>query len=327
MTSAAVQPATGVRVLRTAAGRRALQLGLLMAGLFALGILCGERAHAAEGTPTGTSPTSAASVTSAASASSVASVSSAVTDVTNVADAVRATPRKAPTKSVVGAVADSVTAPVTAPVEHTGRRAVAAVPAVDQDAVASVTRRATRPVGDLVGAVTQQLDTVRGKLPALPATPSLPGLPGLPGMSELPGRLLPAPVTSAPGTTQHGAARPAAVSGEDLGGTTARTPKPVRNGAYGPDLTAATPAPRSAAHADGHRAAAPVTAPSSPAPTGDQGGALGKSAVDNGSPRHGDAHAVTLNDRAPLRLAPGAAARVDAAGTRDRHRDIPIFPG
>jgi hypothetical protein len=146
-------------------------------------------------------------------------------------------------------------------------------------------------------------------------------------MSELPGRLLPAPVTSAPGTTQHGAARPASASGEDLRGATARTPKPVRNGAYGPDLTAATPAPRSAAHADGHRAAAPVTAPSSPAPTGDQGGAPGKSAVDNGSPRHGDAYAVTLNDRAPVRLAPGAAARVDAAGTRDRHRDIPVFPG
>ncbi|MGW7405142.1 hypothetical protein ACWGI9_15645 [Streptomyces sp. NPDC054833] len=314
MTSAAVQPVTGVRVLRTAAGRRALQLGLLMAGLFALGLLCGERAHAAEGTPSGTSPTSAASATS------VASVSSAVTDVT---DTARATPRKAPTKSVVAEVAASVTAPV----EHTGRRAAAAVPTVDQDVVASVTRRATRPVGDLVGAVTQQLDTVRGKLPALPATPSLPGLPELPGMSELPGRLLPAPVTSAPGTTQRGAARPAAASGEDVRGATDGTPKPVRNGAYGPDLTAATPAPRSAALADGHRAAAPATAPSSPAPTGDQGGAPGKSAVDNGSPRHGDAYAVTLNDRAPVRLAPGAAARVDAAGTWDRHRDIPVFPG
>ncbi|UXY29420.1 hypothetical protein [Streptomyces sp. HUAS TT20] len=318
MTSPAVQPVTGVRVLRTAAGRRALQLGLLMAGLFALGLLCGERAHAAEGTPPGTS---AASVTSAASTASVAPVSSVVTDVT---DAAQAAPWKAATKSVVGAVAASVTTPVTASVEHTGRRVAAAVPTVDQGAVASVTRRATRPVGDLVGAVTRQLGTVRGKLPALPASPSLPGLPG---MSELPGRLLPAPVTSAPGTTHDGAARPAAVSGEDVRGTTARTPKPVRSGAYGPDLSAATPAPRSVVHADGRRAAAPGTAPSSPAPTGDQGGAPGRSAVDNGSPRHGDANAVTLNDRAPLRLAPGAAARVDAAGTRDRHRDIPVFPG
>lgn len=314
MTSPAVQPVTGVRVLRTAAGRRALQLGLLVAGLFALGLLCGERAHAAEGTLSGTSPTSVTSATS------VASVSSAVTDVT---DAVRATPRKTPAKSVVGEVA----APVTPPVGHTGRRAAAAVPTVDQDAVASVTRRAVRPAGDLVGAVTRQLGTVRGKLPVLPATPSLPGLPGLPGMSELPGRLLPAPVTSAPGTTQYGAARPAAVPGEDVRGATARPPKPAANGAYGPDLTAATPAPRFAAHADGHRAAAPVTAPSRPTPTGDQSDASGRSAVDNGPPRHGDAHAVTLNDRAPLLLAPGAAARVDAAGTRDRHRDIPVFPG
>ncbi|MGW3146430.1 hypothetical protein ACWDG1_17460 [Streptomyces sp. NPDC001177] len=308
MTSSAVQPVTGVRVLRTAAGRRALQLGLLVAGLFALGLFCGEQAHAAEGTLSGTSATSA---------TSVASVSSAVTD------AARATAPKAPTKSVVGAVA----APVTAPVEHVGRRAAHAVPAADHEAVASLPRRATRPAGDLVGAVTRQLDSVRGTLPALPATPPLPGLPELPRMSEPPGRLLPAPVTSAPGTTHYGAARPTAASGEDVRGATARTPKSARSGACGPDLTAATPAPRSAAHADGRRAAAPVTAPSRPAPTGDQGDAPGKSAVDNGSPRHGDAHAVTLNDRAPVRLAPGAAARVDAAGTRDRHRDIPVFPG
>ncbi|MFE1883935.1 hypothetical protein ACFW7O_30490, partial [Streptomyces diastatochromogenes] len=42
---------TAVRVLRTAAGRRALQLAMLVGGLFLLGFLCGEQAHAADGTP------------------------------------------------------------------------------------------------------------------------------------------------------------------------------------------------------------------------------------------------------------------------------------
>ncbi|MET7696128.1 hypothetical protein [Streptomyces sp. NPDC005485] len=63
-------------------------------------------------------------------------------------------------------------------------------------------------------------------------------------------------------------------------------------------------------------------------PTGDPTGALGnQSAVDNGAPRHGDPQAVTLNHLAPLRLAPGAPAGVTAAETRDRYRDIPVFPG
>jgi hypothetical protein len=51
-----------------------------------------------------------------------------------------------------------------------------------------------------------------------------------------------------------------------------------------------------------------------------------RSGVDNGSPRHGDAQAVSLNDRAPLRLVPGGVVRTDADGTRDRHRDIPVSP-
>ncbi|MFD7873183.1 hypothetical protein ACFV5G_03485 [Streptomyces sp. NPDC059766] len=47
----AVLSGAALRVVRTAAGRRALQGVLLAGGLFALGFLCGERAHAAQGTP------------------------------------------------------------------------------------------------------------------------------------------------------------------------------------------------------------------------------------------------------------------------------------
>ncbi|MHA5053829.1 hypothetical protein [Streptomyces sp. SD15] len=76
-----------------------------------------------------------------------------------------------------------------------------------------------------------------------------------------------------------------------------------------------------------HGVAAGV-APAHQTPPGAPTGALGdQSAVGNGAPRHGDPCAVTPNHRAPLRLVPGASAVVTAAETRDRYRDIPVFPG
>ncbi|PSM44215.1 hypothetical protein C6Y14_07675 [Streptomyces dioscori] len=104
---------------------------------------------------------------------------------------------------------------------------------------------------------------------------------------------------------------------------------------YGPrfagGLAAADEDLRHQGHADGARYT-PVTgvvqAPVHRIPDGDPAGALARhSAVDNGSPRHGDAQAVTFNERARLTLVPGAAADVTAAGPRDRHRDTPAFPG
>ncbi|MEU0041370.1 hypothetical protein ABZ063_47515, partial [Streptomyces sp. NPDC006333] len=55
MIPTAAPPVAGaaLRLLRTAAGRRALQASLLVGGVFALGFLCGEQARAADGrTPT-----------------------------------------------------------------------------------------------------------------------------------------------------------------------------------------------------------------------------------------------------------------------------------
>src|SRR5689334_24407278 len=56
LTWPAALPAAAVRVMRSAAGRRALQVVVLVGGLFALGFLCGEQAHAADGAPGTSAP-------------------------------------------------------------------------------------------------------------------------------------------------------------------------------------------------------------------------------------------------------------------------------
>ncbi|NUP23514.1 MAG: hypothetical protein HOZ81_47160 [Streptomyces sp.] len=75
MTWPAALPVAALRVLRTAAGRRALQVALVVGGLFALGFLCGERAYAADGLPVDSGTSSVASPHS--SAASVESAHSA----------------------------------------------------------------------------------------------------------------------------------------------------------------------------------------------------------------------------------------------------------
>ncbi|MFF4572347.1 hypothetical protein [Streptomyces sp. NPDC001410] len=251
---------TAVRVLRTAAGRRALQLALLVGGLFLLGFLCGEQAQAAERTP------------------------------------------------------------VTSVVPVTGH----------EDTVRTVTERVVTPVRKVVRTTSQALEETRAQARALPAAPSvpLPKLPEVPEVSVPPVYPLPAPVTPEPGADGHDSAAPAAGKA-DRPGAEARTAvsAPSQTAMYGPDFTLPAQAPQALTHTPVHRAAAAVDAPAQPAPTGDPDGVLGKQAADGTATRHGDAYAVTRDGRAPLRLLPGTTARVDAPGTRERHRDIPVFPG
>ncbi|KUN26314.1 hypothetical protein AQJ23_14155 [Streptomyces antibioticus] len=274
MISSAALPGAALRMLRTAAGRRALQVVVLVGGLFALGFLCGERASAAEGVPTVTSHEVA---------------------------------------SVVPVV------PVTSGVPVDGGKAV-------------------QPVGDLVEMATEHLTEVQAQaqaqthLPSLPAIPAVPEFPVPPEVPGLPGQTLPAPVTATP---QPGS--PADDSTGGHGSADSRSPRSSHKARaarvsdeYGPSSGDASGSPvrGTAAKADRHRAAKPVGyVPTYPAPAGDLGGAVAnRPGVDNGSPRHGDAQAVSLNDRAPLRLVPGGVVRTDADGTRDRHRDIPVSP-
>ncbi|MGW6738789.1 hypothetical protein [Streptomyces sp. NPDC055013] len=232
--------------------------------------------------------------------------------------------------------------------------------------IQGVGHRVVAPVGDVVESVTGGLAEVQAQvppsapLPALPALPSLPAVPtapaspawpswpsrpgleypgfplpelpgddlpgfpdvpGFPGLPALPGQTLPGPGAE----TAHPVAEvPAAVGGPGDKGRTGREAVVVD---YGPRFVADVAASH-ASTSGGARTTAPSRyAPVPQAPVDHPGGVLGnRSAGDNNSSRHGDAHAVSLNGRAPLRLVPGAAARVEADEIQDRHRDIPVSP-
>jgi hypothetical protein len=235
------------------------------------------------------------------------------------------------TEQVVHPITDRVVHPVTdrAVRPITGR----VVPPVADDVV--------RPIGDLVeqiiGGLTEPSAPPESwpSLPQLPTLPGTPGLPELPGLPAIPGQTLPvgtAPQQPGGATDEHGSAgREAAKTARDESGAGAYGPRfgggpAVAGGDVVHDHATATATDAGAgAGADGTRGA---QVPAHQDPDGEPTGSLGhRSAVDNGSPRHGDAQAVALNERAQPRLVPGAAADVTAAGTRDRHRDIPAFPG
>lgn len=295
------------RMPRTAAGRRALRLALLVAGLFALGLLCGERAHAADGLVP-TVPTSS-SVRVVKPAAPLPVARSAAHTVTHVTDTItHVTDTITHVTDTVAQVGDTVTH-VTDTVRH-----------VVQPAAVSV----VRPVGDLVETVTGELGQAPPKtLPSLPSLPEVPELPGVPGPPVLPGAG--GQVPSAGSGPQHSGAGAmpssshAVVRHADAG--------PVGPTYYGPSRLGTDTA--GVVVRGEHRGAAPGPAPDRQAPPGDPSGALGgQSAVDSGTPRHGDPQAVvTVSHRAPLRLVLGVSAAVTAAETRDRCQDIPVFPG
>ncbi|TXS52998.1 hypothetical protein EAO75_01710 [Streptomyces sp. uw30] len=203
-----------------------------------------------------------------------------------------------------------------------------------------------QPVGDVVRTVTEELAAGLAEvqaavpplasLPALPTAPeaptwpswpeldlpALPGLPDLPGagVPALPAQTLPAPVTATP---QPGPDAPGSADGPADKGRTGKE----ANGVYGPRFVADGTASHAPSAGPAHRTTPSGYAPVPQAPTDHPGGVQGNHAAgDNGTPRHGDAHAVSLSRRVPLLLVPGRAARVEADAIQDRHRDIPVSP-
>ncbi|MGC9535317.1 hypothetical protein [Streptomyces sp. UG1] len=400
MTWPATLPGAAVRVLRIAAGRRALQLALVVGGLLAVGFLCGERAYAADGVSVGASSASSTSITSAAADAA---------DATDGASGGLRSSAEGAVERLLGPSAKSgaqggKTGPSAKPAvppnagfrqqashdrepQHSAPEGQApwtpaSTPAYEDQApqpeapqedpaprpqpsqpdggrlLSPVTDRVTqpigtqvvRPVGDVVRTVTEGLAEgladVRAKMPPLaslpvlptapeppgdwpsrpgfelPVLPVLPGFPDFPGadIPVLPGHTLPAPVTGAP---QPGSDMP---EPGDQPAAKGRTGEETAL-AHGPHSTADATVSHAPALGGAHRTVPSGSAPAYQAPTEHPGGVLGNHAAgDNGGPRHGDAHAVSLSRRVALGLVPGAPVGVEADEIKDRQRDIPVSP-
>ncbi|MEU5201079.1 hypothetical protein AB0G86_44780 [Streptomyces scabiei] len=325
MTAAAPLPGAGavLRVTRGAAGRRAVRVGLLVGGLFALGVLCGARASAAdEGTSAVSSPSAA--VTPAATDRVVMPVAESTAPRMNertvppIERIAPGTEQIAPGTGRTGPARKPVTEQVVPPV----------VPPVLRPVTASV----PVPVGDLVQAVTGGTAGVARRLPPVGGMPSLPEVPGLPepsGRTTRPAEAPPAAVTPRePDRAVAGSRGPAV---DDDGGSGGEGASAAPSVASGPKAvvvgTAVVSVPRRDAGARaGNASVVRVSAQRSPG--GPVTGVLGgRSGVDSGGPRHMEASTPASLDRAPLRVVPGAPVTDAPDGVRDRHRDVPEFPG
>lgn len=313
MTRPEALPGAALRESRTAAGRRALRVALLVGGLFALGVLWGEQAHAAEHP---TAPTSTTSTTVTASP-----ISGALPVV--------------PAAGHHGAVAvpKAITHPVIEVVTQPVRKLVGTVNEGLAEARAQLPRPPSRPAPPT-------LPTLPASLPLISAlleTPSPPGLPSSPDLPSSSGEAPPGPVATAPPSAAESASaersafdgpteRPAP-AGPPLPPYSDPNPFGPRFIAVGGDMGAGT----GALAADGtrHRPAhTGHTGPVRRAPAGDPRSVLvGQPTLDAGTSRHGDAYAVAPGQhQMPLRLLRGTVARAEAAGTRGRYRDIPVSP-
>ncbi|GHA14937.1 hypothetical protein GCM10010372_13280 [Streptomyces tauricus] len=293
-----------------------LQVVLWVGGLFVLGLLCGQQAHAADGVAPAKGPGELVRSVTSSARQSPDSDSRPVTD---------------EVQRVVRPVTEDVVRPVTGHV------------------VPSAAGHVVQPIGDLVDQITDGIADGIGEgvveqpgppqwWPSVPQLPTLPGVPELPELPESPGLPLPAvpgqtlPVGSVAEPQQSGDASDQRQAAEKQSGGESGA-----DGAalYGPRFAGGAVAVGDDVRDQGHARSArntqvtgAVQAPVHQVPDGAPAGALTRhSAVDNGSPRHGDAQAVTLDERARPTLVPGAAADVTAGGLRDRHRDIPAFPG
>ncbi|MFJ8462913.1 hypothetical protein [Streptomyces swartbergensis] len=407
MTWSAVLPGAAARMLRTAAGWRALRVALLVGGVLVVGLLCGERAYAADGVraltdgtagwvageqrplarpgahfpagrvrpdahapeprqrPAAHASTGRIDARGPRSVSGVGSVPLAgadaralgeqvvglagITSGTDTGEAVRKGLGEAPAKEPSSSSLPLPKLPVLSELPAPSGPPTAPKPPTlpDLSKLPALPKLPVLPdlpdlphLPDLPN-LPGPSDLLRPPPPPPTGEVPLPGAPGLPGSPSspvLPGRPLPAPVTSDPHpdrTAPPAADVPASVG--PTGGTVfvaaesdAVVCSSERRAAgwteHGGRHTGPADHTRPADHAGpsahvGH-------GPGGHAPAGRPDGMLGnRTAADNGPSRHGDPHAVALSDRDPLRLLPGVVARSCSAGTRDSHRDIPVFPG
>ncbi|MER7805185.1 hypothetical protein ABTX71_33260 [Streptomyces parvulus] len=354
----AASPGAALRVTRTAAGRRALHVALLVGGLFVLGLLCGERAQAADGTPFPRDAVRQAADlspvrTTAGGREAKGAGTNGPGPKDHTAEDRKTEDRTAEDRSPEGPAPESLT-----PEGLTSTPLPRQSPHPVSDLVRSVTDQVVRPVAGVVDVVEETVEQL--PLPATPSSggsvthpgssdptdlpaspwPSLPALPGLPAPSgdaasdgpaapavpAAPHHRRPAPAeTAAPSDVAE--ARPATTRPATADVTGAVTDLP-----YGPAPVAVDGGPETRtplAGGGGRRTTATPAeyAPTGHAPTGAPDGSLGSAAgADQGMPRHGDAHAVTPHHRMPFRLVMAVPERADTGETRDPYRDIPVSP-
>ncbi|MFB7652250.1 MULTISPECIES: hypothetical protein [unclassified Streptomyces] len=303
----AVLPGAALRVMRTAAGRRALHVALLVGGLFVLGVVCGERAQAADGAP------------------------SLRDTVRQVVDVPVERPRTEARESALLSPKDSLSA-----VGDVVEKATERLPLPSADSDPDISDPGfTDPVPS------------DPSVPTWPSSPPLSQLPDASGAGSPDGwadPYLPDDRLSVPAEAGTSDASDASDRSEATEPRTATADTgPDATDADATDHAAhLSPAPAPVAVTVETGAEPPVThsgaprrttpphtdyAPTRHAPPGAPDGSLGTATgADQGMPRHGDAHAVTPQHRIPIRLVPVVVERADAGETRDPYRDIPVSP-
>ncbi|GHF62391.1 hypothetical protein PV376_28595 [Streptomyces sp. NRRL_ISP-5395] len=332
-TTTAARAAVDPRPARGTAGRRAVQVGLLvvfLGGLLALGILAGGRAEAQERPDPGPLTSSVADA-----------VPDVVPDVVPEDAAPEAAAREAAEPSarpVAERAADPVATAVERAAERTahqqtaapqvqqaqqGQQAVreSAAPARVRDAVVV----ATEDAGDTDDAVERVAGEVRPLVPDLPGLLPLLSVLPVPGGSDAPG----APSPSVPGTgrgAEDGAAKP----GDAAAGTSDESAgREAGRGARAPFSAPETPAVPggSGTPGAGHVQSPAPTPAQDRAPFGPCGDLARTATADVQGPRGGDLHAVPAPGGPHAALVRGAGLPATAAPIPDRSGEILAFPG
>ncbi|WP_431986027.1 hypothetical protein [Streptomyces griseoflavus] len=293
MTRSPALPGAAPRTLRGAAGRRAVRLALLVGAVFVLGVLCGERARAADDTPD--AGTSAVVEARAASGPGASTGSGGPTGPDGGTPPTAPTGSAAPTVLAGSAAPTALAAPAgsaapTAPTAPTGSTgpsgspspaaspgprvpSLSAAPGVvvgaltasrpdeagrplTETVVRSVGRRTVRPAGDLVGEVAGDLGRAAAELTATVGKLPVPHRPApLPGIPPLPGPSAPA-LPGSPGTGPPNTRQPTSPPPGDSAPDVPDTPG-IPGARSGPAVAAhpATHSPRSTdGFTDGHGA-------------------------------------------------------------------------
>ena len=297
MTWSAALSDAALRMTRTAAGRRAVQLALLVGGLLAVGLLWGERAHAESGV--GALPGGRA-----------VQVDSGV----HGAGPAEERLHRAAEERLHRAAGD-----------RTFRAADGVGERVGEGPARTRLKVPTAPSSPRLAAPPQppawwpHLDLPRHPLPAPDASDPQPDTTTVPAADAAAHGGGPPPTTASPAgpdtpahplrRADHRTSHVIHTSDTSRLSHSSRPRRPSH-----PSHPEEPPTPTGPA---------PAEHPSGGQPDGESGNRFVR---EGGSSRHGDARALTVSLQAPLGLVPGVVARTDATGASDAHRDISLFP-